>query len=205
MAHYWPWVYIPVVIQLLLPRPIGVSLLHFQRAMGARGRTAEMLSTNLLWQAGIPCFSCKWGCSSTALTPVGLVVLTNATLTHRCVGINWCIPHLRPTSAARASLTLSTPAGCPPLPARTFLGGCTQRFPSLLLQGQPRPQAVPMGSRGCPPSPVLQPLASGAIPGPTDRPRLPWCSSSVLLAADGGKTCSGRNTPGRANLGILER
>lgn len=108
--------------------------------MGARGRTAEMLSTNLLWQAGIPCFSCKWGCSSTDHDAYG------AGGPRQCHSDPQACryPPVHPTpelsgwpnSAARASPKLSPPAMCPPLPARTFLRICMKSVSSPPVTGQ---------------------------------------------------------------------
>lgn len=64
------------------------------------------------------------------MTPVGMAALAEAALTHRHVGIHRCIPHPsfhggQPV-LARAPPRLNTPGRCPPLPARTFLGRCTE-------------------------------------------------------------------------------
>lgn len=97
-------------------------------------------------------FSCKWGCSNTDRDPCGVgdpdqcccdPQVCGYPSVHPTPELPWC-----PTSAARASPGLSTPAGCPALPARTLQGRCTKRIRSLLFRGQPQPQAVPIASGG---------------------------------------------------------
>lgn len=79
---------ISVGIQAPLPRPIGVFPPFL--LTGARGRAAEMLSTNLLWQVS----PVNGAAPTQTVTPVGLVTLANAAVTPRCVGIHRCIPPL---------------------------------------------------------------------------------------------------------------
>lgn len=89
-----------------------------------------MLSANLLRQAGIPCCSYRWGCSNTDHDPCGDGGPRRGRSDPQACRYPPVHPtselSRRPASAARAPPRLSTPGRCPPLPARTFLGRCTE-------------------------------------------------------------------------------
>lgn len=136
-----------------------------------------MLSTNLLWQAGIPCFSCKWGCSNTDRDSCGVggphrcccdPQVCGYPPVHPTPELPWC-----PTSAARASPGLGTPAGWPALPATTFLGRCTKRFGSLLFRGQPSPRLCPWQAEDRPRALCPSPLLHRQSPPQHTQPRCP--------------------------------
>lgn len=186
------------------------SPLPFQRAMGARGRTAEMLSANLLRQAGIPCCSYRWGCSNTDHDPCGDGGPRRGRSDPQACGY----PPVHPTSELSRR-----PASAGPCTSKTQH---TWKVSSTARQNIPgkmhgdrfvlschrvslRPRLCPWEAVDRPHLLCSSPLPPQAIPTPADRTRLPWCNSSVPLAADRGKTCYRPDTIRTPNLGSLER
>lgn len=195
---------------LLLPRPIGVFPLPFLRAIGARGRTAEMLRANLLRQAGIPCCSYRWGCSNTDHDPCG----DGGPRRGRSDPQACRYPPVHPTSELSRQ-----PASAGPCTSKTqhtwkVSSTARQNIPGKMHGDRfvPSCHRVSLRPRLCPWEAVdrphllcSSPLPPQAIPTPADRTRLPWCNSSVPLAADRGKTCYRPDTTRTPNLGSLER
>lgn len=98
------------------------------------------------------------------MTPVGMAALAEAALTHRHVGIHRCIPHPsfhggQPVLPVHLqdSAHLEGVLHCPP---EHSWEDARRSFHSLLSQGQPQAQALPVGSSGLVSSPVLEPFAS---------------------------------------------